>query len=581
MKHQTIMASTDPSVIRKAGKFFSGSLTSIFIELLQNAYRAQAKQVTVTVEGDLIRVTDDGVGIADPAVMLRFGGSGWKSDTIRSQDAAGMGVFCLAAQGCEVRSRAAGAAEGWSARFTPGVFVGEAPGEVTWSAETPHGTEISFIAPESERHNDKVGQALAATATYAPMSVSLVTIDATGARDVRELGGRDFLEGALAVEDHGAYRIGVFNEFDGRRRATWFWNRDAKSCVNFHGLVIPFGLDAIAPVFGEKFMALVDLRSAEEIQMTLPQRDRIIENDAATRLQEQARRAILAHIATMDSHGFPYAVVEEARSMGFPMKDAEPMLRKFVPSSADWQTTTEGGWSPVTDEGAALVLDAYLEADEEQSLDHALGKVTGRTFFDAEDSFAGFRWYDRLPKITGVRWRVRTAGGERVIDREADERQERVSGDGLGSDEPIESIEAMLSLSCDGREVGTETVSTDFLIEATDCWCADDVTLLVTETAKRDGLLEVGYMVDRVMAAFFSPSDDGECDSYETQREHAEREATILATRRLLSERVAALGAIEDAFGRFVLDACRQLTKQGGTVTITVSGDRFEVKTTD
>ena len=112
----TIRARVGDSAIDKVTRLFSAGLADIFTETLQNSRRGGATRVTATIEqdGDTTRVTliDDGAGIADPAVLLTFGESGWKAGIAEAEDPAGFGLLALSRRGCTLRWRVPGGENG-------------------------------------------------------------------------------------------------------------------------------------------------------------------------------------------------------------------------------------------------------------------------------------------------------------------------------------------------------------------------------------------------------------------------------------------------------------------------------------
>ncbi len=151
----TIRARIHDSAIRRVTRTFAATLADIFTETLQNSRRAGATRVRVAVAGPAdtgpltVTVTDDGAGIADPAVLLSFGENGWSEDLVRREDAAGMGMLSLARRGCTVSSRPRSTngepAPGWRVQLTPEHFLGEAEAEVHPhdAAPWPHGTAVT------------------------------------------------------------------------------------------------------------------------------------------------------------------------------------------------------------------------------------------------------------------------------------------------------------------------------------------------------------------------------------------------------------------------------------------------------
>ena len=76
-----VRAHVSDAAVAKITRFFSSTLKSTAGEILQNSRRSGASRVAVTartVNGKTrIVIADDGAGIADPGVLLAFGGSGW------------------------------------------------------------------------------------------------------------------------------------------------------------------------------------------------------------------------------------------------------------------------------------------------------------------------------------------------------------------------------------------------------------------------------------------------------------------------------------------------------------------------
>ena len=80
------------------GRFAFTNKLTLVSELLQNARRAGATQVTIDHDATARRLTviDDGCGIEDFQRLLTFNESGWDEDTIRTEHAFGLGFSkCL------------------------------------------------------------------------------------------------------------------------------------------------------------------------------------------------------------------------------------------------------------------------------------------------------------------------------------------------------------------------------------------------------------------------------------------------------------------------------------------------------
>jgi hypothetical protein len=96
LKMETIQARVSKRLLSKADRLFTGTLDGRIIEILQNARRAGATQVTITNKDGLITVQDNGGGIDDFAKLLDLGDSDWDQAMEQAEDPAGVGVFCLA-----------------------------------------------------------------------------------------------------------------------------------------------------------------------------------------------------------------------------------------------------------------------------------------------------------------------------------------------------------------------------------------------------------------------------------------------------------------------------------------------------
>ena len=96
-----IRASIDDRALKRVTSFFNGTALDIMTELLQNARRAGATRIDVETTRQGFTVADNGRGIADPAVLLRFGGSEWDGGTIvREERRPGAAWACTRSPGC-------------------------------------------------------------------------------------------------------------------------------------------------------------------------------------------------------------------------------------------------------------------------------------------------------------------------------------------------------------------------------------------------------------------------------------------------------------------------------------------------
>ncbi len=141
----TIRAQIHQDAISRVTCFYSAAPREILNELLQNAHHSGATRVSITSGTEESTVTDDGRSIFNPADLLAFDPSGWEEQTVQREEAAGMGLFCLAS--CRhVTIRSSDGTRPWQVRRSPEHFTGEqeAPVEILNSAQTPKGGSITL-----------------------------------------------------------------------------------------------------------------------------------------------------------------------------------------------------------------------------------------------------------------------------------------------------------------------------------------------------------------------------------------------------------------------------------------------------
>lgn len=99
----TVRVQSDTSTLLQALRATFTDHTKVLGELLQNGRRAKATRLEITVTDEAIAISDDGVGIDDPSVLLAIAKSGWDEETMKDDAPYGLGwVSCLFA--CETVS---------------------------------------------------------------------------------------------------------------------------------------------------------------------------------------------------------------------------------------------------------------------------------------------------------------------------------------------------------------------------------------------------------------------------------------------------------------------------------------------
>ena len=355
-----IRARVGDSAIDKVTRLFSAGLADIFTETLQNSRRGGANRVAATIEqdGDSTRVTliDDGVGIADPAVLLTFGESNWKAGIAEAEDPAGFGLLALSRRGCMLRWRVPGGdpSPGYRLVLEPAHFLGRDAAHVVPddSAPWPHGTAVTFEASEAPH---AVRAFLETAARHYPLPVTI------GDETVER---RAFLDGALHAEPWKGLVFGVFKDSHAGYRIP---------DINFHGLTLPVRLPQIDTVEGGVWSARADIDSCPDLELVLPARKEAVETPFLEEMREAARLAVYRAMAQADpAPRLAWTDWHKAKEAGIEMPEPPAELRPWRPAIADTDYWDER--SAFTAVGSdTLVMQADPEPPEAQALHRALG----------------------------------------------------------------------------------------------------------------------------------------------------------------------------------------------------------------
>jgi hypothetical protein len=517
-----LRARVSPEAISKVTCIFNGTLDDILNELLQNARRAGASQVAITTEhlddACLISITDNGTGITDPADLVSLGQSDWPADCCAREDPAGMGFFSLA--GLDTVVSSSSASSSFTLAIAGAAWTGEADIDVLpW--EGPQGTTIAFSF-EPQR-DGKFERAVQAAARYYPLPVTL-----NGAPITRA----DFLEGAHAVSYREGYRIGVYNQGYSPHRET----------INFHGLVLGHTLPQIKEVHGTLWSVKVDIVDAPDLVLVLPARKEIFLNEALEQLTDLCRAVIFEairaepfHRLTFDDwelaktfdNAFPEAAVELPPWRMVHANDSYRERPEFVPidAAATIYDDTDSFDSVSFGRAIAYSHDEGCDADANQLL-----VPKAMTFFAPITNFAGYSWYDALPSF------VRTGETYRQLD---------------GTETPCEADEVtfrpdVITLELTDQHGNHLFVESDFAIrDGDDCWSdADAAQVALTRASK----IDPGDLTELIIDAVFSPSEDTDADSYDTQEMRFRHDAVARAYAILEGEDSAIVAGIRLAF---------------------------------
>ena len=558
-----IRARVHDGALRRVTRFFSSSPADIFSELLQNARRAGATCIAVDTEGlperegsgIRVTVTDDGTGVGDAAVLLSFGETGWDEAIARNEDAAGMGLASLARRGCRVSSRPAMSkgipAPGWRITLTPAHFLGEenALPLPDNNAPYPNGTAVSFKGSETL---DAIEGALARAALHYPLAVTF---------NSEAVKRRAFLDGTVHAEPWRGIMFGAF-----KNGCRGYNDPD----LNFHGLTLPVRLPHIVTLDSGTWTVRADIGTCPELELVLPARKEAVETPFLEEMREAARLAIYRAVAHADPA--PRLAHEDWKRAGdadihLPVPPAE--LHPWRPGTADVDYWREA--PPFAPLGAhPLVMSFDPDPHDAQAFHRAAVKagLAGR-LFEADKRMEGYGWYDALHRIRDIRTGIDAAGVIHPLDA--------LRTVGSGADGAIadsftrpDAIHMHVHVACADGTTETLTVPADFALIGEAYGWLQDVRPLVTG----DSDLAPEELARLLSAGFFSPSDDADADSWETQKTRFDEEALHMALKLLCSDDEARRQSIANAVWREIL----WLMPRGREVGITVRDRKVSVE---
>ena len=190
-------------------------------------------------------------------------------------------------------------------------------------------------------------------------------------------------------------------------------------------------------------------------------------------------------------------------------------------------------------------MDCDPEPPEAQALWRAAERAgIASRLFEADRRLEGYGWYDALDRVTEIT--VRVAAGDDWMALDAyplpDSSRSPVA--------PLPSRPAAIRIGLAVRPASGPARTIDVpadVVFAGEAWSwIEEAMPLVTE----DSALQPHQLATLLMAGFFSPSDDADSDSWETQRNRFEEDALHLATRLLLSDDEACRASIAEAVRR-------------------------------
>lgn len=526
----SIQPKVSASLITRVTRLYNGTIADCLHELLQNARRAGASAIIMDVEecdgAQILSIADDGCGIDDPRNLLTLGQSGWEAEIAAREDPAGMGVFSLAGRHVTVRSWSQSAHAGWQVTIPEHGWEGAVPLAIE-PAEMDCGTLIRVTLPSAWAKG--LEAVVRQVASYFPLPVHFC-----GKKVERE----DFLAEALHIEVWRGLRIGIFRS-SGRQH----WDAPR---INFHGVTVPCRHDPVEEVDGHAYWnARVDILDAPALQLVLPARKEMVENEALSQLRCEMEAAIYRAIALQPGHRLSFASWQRAAQLGITLPEASAWLDGWVPAVADNTMIPSGGQVASGD----MMIVHRSGADLEQAAAAIIRNtmLMGLRAVDGEPAFEGYGWYDRLPRITAIDFTFEHEGQAWIYGDSAKEYLPHTLPSGR-----VTSLLLELTMADSGHPdaaVRTRTFEVPMLVANNETYSLDEALILIA----KDEDVDPGDLATLMEASLFCASEDADCDSWQTQNEYFCTNARNLANTLLLGEEQALIARLREAVREHVV----------------------------
>jgi hypothetical protein len=497
LERETISGKVNAAILDKADRLFRNDDAGVWTELLQNARRAGATTLDISVEelnperGQCrITVQDNGRGIGNFQTLLTLGGSNWDAETCLREDPAGMGFFSLCRSEVQVRSG------NRVVTITPAVFMGKCEAEVMDNCEFVSGTKLDFVR---ESTKSALLHALEKVSEFCPIEVRLEGIS---------LARHDFLEGALYRETIDGIEVGFSTQF----KWAWNWHRDAN--WNFYGSRIEDsfpGLTGLLPANERDrpltVFARFNVVDTGRVKLQLPDRRAIIQDEFLSALHRKARTAFYRFFQQRDSHVLPFRNWQEAKELGVTLPEAACLLETWHARPVDDNLDPAFGYSEqqlLADASNVILVDRdLLDPFTLEGALHSGANLEGKLYGD-EPQFDGYSWYDRLPRVAGTRILL-----------------DDVSWEDWSSPDGVRPAKIEIELTIEQADLRDRTLRLPALIHV-DTNCTNELNFVAVRRSPWDSdeLSEPFSVSAFLMAATFCASDDLESDSWDTQREY-------------------------------------------------------------
>ena len=286
----------------------------------------------------------------------------------------------------------------------------------------------------------------------------------------------------------------------------------------------------------------------------------MVENNGIESLRAVIRHAIYTHIRDLGSHSLSHTQWRSAKDLGITLPEARPELNVWRPTIADYHSRDSSNKVEIGED--AIIVERFTTSIE-QSASFALEEIEG--FSDrlvrADDSFAGYSWYDRIPRITDLRFEFTRDGEDHVYDHET------VPDVASGIVE-----ELMLTIEIQGSPDQSLTFAAPVAIiydEEVHYFVEDARVIFASKDA-----VKPEELVDLIDASCFCASDDRGSDSWDTQHTRFVADARDMATTLLLGPDEALVERIRD----IIATRAQWLVPEGRRLTATITAHSVDVQ---
>lgn len=172
----------------------------------------------------------------------------------------------------------------------------------------------------------------------------------------------DWFASAIYRKAMSGYEIGIVESRD-----------ETTPNINFHGLTLRAQLPSVSEIDGKTYRAIVDMHHAGGLELVLPARKEVIQNDAFRQLCKEAKLAIYEAIARQPEHFLSFNDWNTAAALGVEMQHAKASLNLWSPPTAQCNSDDIGGLVTI---GSEHTIVPQLEPAIGIPFNHAMPVIT-------------------------------------------------------------------------------------------------------------------------------------------------------------------------------------------------------------